>query len=39
MKKHKKLLAMLMALSCLATAVPQLAAPVSAQEVVMTVLN
>ncbi|EGC02532.1 endo-1,4-beta-xylanase [Ruminococcus albus] len=34
MKKHKKLLAMLMALSCLATAVPQLAAPVSAQEVV-----
>ncbi|WP_294490131.1 carbohydrate binding domain-containing protein, partial [uncultured Ruminococcus sp.] len=34
MKKHKKFLAMLMALSCLATAVPQLAAPVSAQEVV-----
>ncbi len=34
MKKHKKLLAAFMALSCLSTAVPQLAAPAYAEEVV-----
>ena len=34
MKKHKKILASLMALSCLTTAMPQFTAPVYAQEVV-----
>ena len=34
MKKHKKILASLMALSCLTTAMPQLTAPVYAQEIV-----
>ena len=34
MKKHKKFLASLLALSCLTTAMPQLTAPVYAQEIV-----
>ncbi|SFC79218.1 endo-1,4-beta-xylanase [Ruminococcus albus] len=34
MKKHKKFLAVLMAMSCLTTALPQFTAPVYAQEVV-----